>query len=404
MPYITMAVSNPMLYDRRVSAQARTLSQAGYKVTVVAAAAPNLAREEWRDGYNILRSLPPYPRGLRRFVQLLSPGDLLRYGSKPGAVLNKALLEIGGDVFHLHDLDTLACGALAARQLGVKYVYDSHELFLAELLGDRRQGSFSYGCIRRIRRWLWARLERKYIVGASCVFASNASLARALAFLYPNAPRPLPLLNCPENQLRVKPGADLSQIKERPDQVLIVYHGILGIGRGTDTIFRALTLLEDRYLLCLLGAEIGPGLEEVLQHAKSLGVDHRIHVVPPVLSDQVVSTIATADIGLVPIEPVNFNKRLAKPNKLLECLLAGLPIVGTTLPEIRNILKQVHPQGLYAPYDANGLARAIRATPTGQSAQILREDTRNLALSEYTWQNQAQVLLKAYDTLLGGPA
>ena len=392
---ITMSVSNPMTFDRRVEAAARSLAAEGHRVRVLATRGKSLPARQHKDGYQIIRCFEGYPQGKKRYKQLLRAHRLYKFGSVPGAELYASLLRHGGDVFHLHDLDTLVPGTQAAKKLGIPYIYDSHELFLGEIQGDRRE-KIRAGCAGRIRRKYWSIMEKRYILRAHSVISSNGSIGRVLKWLYPEAPDPVPILNCPTLANISPQGVNLRDIYGQNGRILLIYHGILGIGRGLATMLRSLHELDPSFVLILLGGDIGSGVEKAKAQAARLGLADRVLFHPAVPTDQVIPTIATADIGILPIEPVNFNKRLAKPNKLFECLLAGLPTVGTSLPEIKSVLEQIHKPSLFRPYDHQGLARAIRSMPLGPKSQKIRQAGRDLARARYSGEVQMERLIGIY--------
>ena len=47
---------------------------------------------------------------------------------------------------------------------------------------------------------------------------------------------------------------------------------------------------------------------------------------------------ASADLGVLILEPINLSKRLALANKIFEYMAARVPILATNLPENRRIL------------------------------------------------------------------
>ena len=100
---ITMSVSNPMTFDRRVEAAARSLAAEGHRVRVLATRGKSLPAQQHKDGYQIIRCFEGYPQGKTRYKQLCRAQQLYKFGSVPGAELYASLLRHGGDVFHLHD-------------------------------------------------------------------------------------------------------------------------------------------------------------------------------------------------------------------------------------------------------------------------------------------------------------
>src|SRR5687768_3205470 len=132
---IVMLVRNVYTHDTRVEKEARTLTDAGFEVTVVADAAPGLPERETRDGSTVIR----VPRtaaaapGLRFFLQQ--------------ARLARVLRRLQPAVLHAHDTNALIPVALAARALGIPFVYDAHDLWLGR---PRRERSRIYFAMNQL--------------------------------------------------------------------------------------------------------------------------------------------------------------------------------------------------------------------------------------------------------------
>ena len=152
---VLMFVSNPFISDPRVYAEAKSLIQAGHKVTVVAwdREKQNLPRQNW-DGIDVVRLRTKLLPKRYRFGSPLWVGFNLIlwqwHAYRLALVLNK---EKNFDVIHCHDFDTLAIGTRLKRKLGLPLIYDAHEIY-------------GYMIAKSLPRWvaniiLW--LEKRWI-------------------------------------------------------------------------------------------------------------------------------------------------------------------------------------------------------------------------------------------------
>ncbi len=127
MTHVAMIVSNPCDPDPRVEKEGAALIDAGYDVTIHA-----FDREEKReletivDGVKILRyRIGETPRGAPNMVTgarvLLG---LRKFRKKVITNLQKN----PPDIIHCHDADTLAVGLSLKSKLGIKLVFDMHDL------------------------------------------------------------------------------------------------------------------------------------------------------------------------------------------------------------------------------------------------------------------------------------
>jgi glycosyltransferase involved in cell wall biosynthesis len=301
------------------------------------------------------------------------------------------------DIYHGHDLTGLAAAVAAAdRHNGATVVYDSHEIYLESGATAEQPGW--------LRRFM-ARNERRWIGRAAALVTVNESLAAELGRRY--APRRTVVVhNCPprsddpsghevetSNPIRAATGIP-------DDEPIALYHGAFSRHRGLEELARAV-------------AE--PGLERV--HAVFLGygglraeldalaagpiAPGRIHILAAVPPDELGAWVASADVGVMAIQPSTINHRLSTPNKLFECLAAGVPVVASDFPEMRAIVcdNPGGPLGLVAaPDDVSALARAILAitdaTPAERSE--LRARCLRAAHERWNWETESAGLVDLY--------
>jgi glycosyltransferase involved in cell wall biosynthesis len=441
-----MFVLNDVRHDARVRREAATLAQAGWRVTIVgrptAADATAVEREDG-GGFEIVRvpipgrlrrwllgagggrasgpESPPAPgvrrggllgpvvRAVRRLADLpivgsLASGlDLLlrwRLGVEAWASAAAAAAP-AADAWHAHDLTGLPAALAARRRHGGRLVYDAHELF-TEAGDTARRPAWARAALRR--------LEARGIAAADAVVTVNAALAVELAALA--APATLRRLVVVHNA-PPRPPVEASDVGRRgsplrsalsldPGTPLIVYHGSFAVGRGVEVVAAA---LADPRLADVHGAFIGSGsgaaaLAEAARTGPAAG---RIHVLPPVMPDAVVDWIAGSDVGVMPIAGSTKNHRLSTPNKLFECLAAGLPIVAGDLPGIRSIIAAdagaAGPLGLLVdPLDPAAVAAAVRIlldeAPAERAAR--RDRARRAAAERWNWETESAGLLELY--------
>ena len=125
-----------------------------------------------------------------------------------------------------------------------------------------------------------------------------------------------------------------------------------------------------------------------------------LDAVPP---DDVVAWISTGDVEAIACPDATLNLRLSTPNKLFECIAAGVPPVVSDLPGMRAVvLERGGPLGaLCDPGSPATIARAIRGVlelPAPARA-ALRQRCLDAAARRWNWENQASHLLSAYDRL-----
>ena len=100
-----------------------------------------------------------------------------------------------------------------------------------------------------------------------------------------------------------------------------------------------LLLLPDFHLACV-GPE-DPSYRDTLgSNAVKKRIRNRIHFIPPVAADEVVTFISQADVSVMPIKDACLSYHYCLPNKLFESAHAGIPVVASSLPDMRTFIEQ----------------------------------------------------------------
>jgi glycosyltransferase involved in cell wall biosynthesis len=299
------------------------------------------------------------------------------------------------DIYHGHDLTGLEPAGRARRRSGGGLVYDSHEIFLE---------SGSNAARPRLLKAILARSERRWTSEADALVTVNESLAKDLGARY-RLRRTVVVHNCPARWELAVPRPDLirSATGIPPESPIALYHGSFAAHRGLEELASAI---------------LRPGLEQV--HAVYLGYGSqrrmldrmaedpryggRLHVLDAVPPENLLPWVASANVGVMPIQPSTRNHRMSTPNKLFECLAAGLPVVVSDFPEMHRIVLEAPSGPLGAvcrPDDVDDVARAIRSIvglPRDEQ-EALRARCLRVAHERWNWETEIGGLLALYADL-----
>jgi glycosyltransferase involved in cell wall biosynthesis len=379
---VAMLLENqPYPRDVRVRAEAESLTQAGYRVTVLA---PNVGGQSWTetvDGVRIRRYRLPMADGSTR-------GYLIEYGVAHVQLFFRALVELaaGARVVHIHNPpDTLFPIALVARALGRSAVFDQHDLF-PELLASRFRAS------RLVDLAVWA--QRAAARAASIVLVTNESqrdlvVRRAgrppdRVFVVRNGPRGETLASSPRSREGV-----LTEPR-------LIYVGELG---PQDGVLLLPEMLSRPSLASARLTVVGDGsCREQLERrfAAVDGLAERVRFTGHQPHWRVPELLADADIAIEPAPPSDFNN-LSTMVKIAEYLGAGLPVVAFELLETRRTAGDAvayAPDGDIAAL-ADEVAR-LAADPARRAELALAGRAR---AEELVWERSEATLLAAYSSL-----
>jgi glycosyltransferase involved in cell wall biosynthesis len=177
------------------------------------------------------------------------------------------------------------------------------------------------------------------------------------------------------------------------DVPLVVYTGGLLEWKGVDVLVDAAKALPEIYFVVAGGMEAD--VQRLRQHAAGLANLRIDGFQPP---ERVALYLAAGDVGVVPnrAQP-EISARYTSPLKVFEAMAAGLPLVASNVPSLREILAPEEEAVFVAPDDASALAQGIEAL-TSDASRREAMSRRLLARAPlHTWDARAERLLAWMD-------
>lgn len=290
---------------------------------------------------------------------------------------------------------TVALPALAARRLrGLPFVFEIRDPW-PELLRAMRIGPPP----------LWAALDR--LADAACrAAASVVALSDGMAetaLAHGAAP----------GRLHVVPnGADLDLFgpqvapwrppEAAPQEALAVYAGAHGPANGLDQLLEAAAAARDAPLRLLL---VGDGAEKprLVARAAALGLAN-LTFLDPLPKPRLAALLAAGQIGVHCLAPVPAFAEWTAPNKLMDYLAAGLPVVANQGGSAGRLLRE-GPCGIAVPPgDAAGFGRALAALAAAPSRRAaMGAAARALAVRRFDRRVQASRFCDIVETAAATP-
>lgn len=237
------------------------------------------------------------------------------------------------DVAHAHDLNTMYAAKMVKDALNSKVVYDSHELWVHRNRVGRKAV---------LEKIIDRRVEKYLIPFADEIVTVCDSIGNWLKDHYIGIPEPIIVRNMPhkmDNRELVKGIDPLGKRLNVPaGHVTMIYTGKITSGRGIEIGVEALTQIDTLHFV-LLGYGEQSYIGALEAKINELNVADRVIFCDPVPHTEVTNFIYGADFALVYIEPICLSYEYALPNKLFESIQAGIPIMGSKLVEIQNLVE-----------------------------------------------------------------
>jgi glycogen(starch) synthase len=309
------------------------------------------------------------------------------------------------DLIHANDFRMLGVGARAkirakAKGRDAKLVWDAHEFL---------PGVRPYADHQRWRPGYMAH-EREYVPYADAAITVSDDLAGMLQEAHGLAERPQVVLNTPAvehapDELTDGVPAEVPEISLRamcdlgPDVPLLVYSGSASPARGLGLMIEALPQQPGMHVALVTNNHSSGYIGGILTRARALGVMDRVHLLSYVPHWQVVPMLASADVGVIPIQHFP-NHEIALITKFFEYSHARLPLVVSDVRTMSATVRATGQGEVFKADDVDDYVRAVRAVLDDPERYRAAYDKPGL-LEGWTWAAQAEVLTSVYRRVLG---
>ena len=388
---VCIVVENlPVPLDRRVWKEACALRDAGYRVSVICPKGKGFtAGHEALDGIDIYRH--------RAWEASSKAGYIVEYSVALAAELFLALRVFARTRFRIlqacNPPDTIFLIALLLKPLGVRFIFDQHDLG-PELL-EAKFGKHSGPLYKLVRL-----LELcSFRVASTCIVTNESFRDIAIARGGKSPESVFVVRNCPDL-------ATFRRSQHRDDNrsgrsLLVVYVGFMGTQDGLDLLLDSIVHIvkrenrQDTHFLLVGGGTVLPELQVYIAQK---GLSAFVTLTGQVSHDEVVTYLSQADVGVAP-DPKNAMNDNSSMIKIFEYMAFGLPVVLFDLKEGRRTAGAA---ALYAvPNDPVDFAQQITTLLNSvKLREELGECGRRRIEERLNWDIEKASLVRAYETAL----
>jgi glycosyltransferase involved in cell wall biosynthesis len=377
-------------WDVRVEKVARSLTEAGHEVHLVARNRQRLPLRESLSEAEVYR-LKPWPLLGKKlddatmFPAFFNPRWL--YTISRTARRSKA------DVILVRDLPLAPSAIWAGRQLGIPVVLDMAENYPAMLRGrvELAVHGPADALLRNataaaaVERWVLARIDHVLVV-----VEESRDRLRALGV----EDRRITVVSNTPALARLEELAPKEH--DASGSLELIYLGLLEAPRGIGVMLDALAICKENEISARLTV-LGDGRERPVFEARAsaLGLDeHWVRFLGRVPYVEAVRLLQHADVGVIPhVASDHWNTTI--PNKLFDYMAGGLAVLTSDAKPAARVVRETGAGIVFRDGDANDCANAIRQLADASFRTQCGQNGRVSVATLYNWDRDSARMLDA---------
>jgi len=384
---VCMHVLERVRTDGRVLREAMTLVEEGFAVTIVDIESERSCPvEEDIHGIHVKHIIMP---GWFNYSWHFNPWFLVTAIRMLFRCILR-LIQTPADIYHVHDAKALPACYVAALLRRKPLIFDAHELPLAGK-------TIRWRGLSRVSRYLIAGM----VPHCAGVITVSPPIAHEISKRYH-----YPKVSLIRNILPYRAIPRSDRLRQHlgfgPEVLIALYQGNIQPDRQLHRLVRAATFLKQDMVIVLMGKHIGSTAAELEALANREGVAERVKILPQVPYEELLEWTASADIGLCVLSPnYSLNIRWCLPNKLFEYLMAGLPVLATSLDAVADVLRTYDVGRIVSSLKPEDIGAAINEMLADRDALAsMRRNALEAVQHDLCWEKERQQLIRLYQDIL----
>lgn len=364
-----VSVINDLVTDQRVHKACMVLTEKGYEVLLVG--------RQKRDSL----TLNERPYRTRRMKLVFEKGVMFYAEFQMRLFL--FLLFRKKHLLYSNDLDTLWPNYSNHKLSGAKIIYDSHEIFceVPELVHTP------------LKKRIWERLEKRIVPKLKYCITVNSSIAKWFEDKYKVKFNVVRNIGNPSPVTIIKSRKELGLPVDK--KIVLIQGAGINIDRGAEETLEAMQYIENTLLLIIGGGDV---IETLKVNAVWKNLKEKVMFKSKMPADELYHYTCNADLGLTIDKDNNINYRFSLPNKVFDFINAGVPILASALPEIKNIIDTYKIGDFISSHHPEHIAQKIDEMLHAPGYQVWKQNTLN-AKQENNWQLEKKVLEEVIDSI-----
>ena len=353
--HIAIVYLGNFFFDARLINMSLSLQQNNYRVTII-----DIHTTRFQNAlFNNINFSP---------IKLQNPGKLkyLEFHRKAKALLKKNQYDIiiSGDLYSL----SAVC---AFKNKTKKIIYDCREIYF-ELAAHINKPLYKYWNYKFERYYL------KYVDQVMVTANTDLHYLKETYQKFKNLKWNI-IYNYPYSLKKLE---NVSHIHFNKNNIKIIYQGVLQKGRGIKLLLDVARFNKHIDAIIVGGGEHE---EYYKQYSKKHNICNNVFFIDMVPYLELLNITSHCDIGWAVITKQGLSNKFALPNKLFEYLMARLPVIGSDLPNIANVVMKYDVGKIVTNISINTITKTVNDIYKNKS---LYQYNAQIASQYFNWDAQ----------------
>ena len=282
------------------------------------------------------------------------------------------------DILVANDLDTLPANFLVSKIRGLSLVYDSHEYFteVPELINREKTRNFWL----RIEKFILPRLQFAYTVSQHIADIYNCNYGTGFEVIH----------NYP---VRKKSPISFNLPFIIGGDKILLYQGAVNVGRGLELLIDVVEGMENVIFVIAGDGDIRESLEKTVKLKK---LENKVFLIGKIPFEQLHGLTQKAHAGVSLEEDLGLNYRFALPNKLFDYIQAGIPVLVSSLPEMKKVVEKYKIGIIAENREKEQIRTLLDLLLFDEMKRAMWKKGLEQAAKDLCWENEESRLLRIY--------
>ncbi len=241
------------------------------------------------------------------------------------------------------------------------------------------------------KKKLWERIEKRIVPKLKHCITVNKSIAKWFEDKYKVKFSVVRNIGNPPPVAAIKTREELGLPTDK--KIVLIQGAGINIDRGAEETLEAMQYIENTLLLIIGGGDV---IETLKVNAVWKNLKEKIMFKAKMPAEDLYHYTCNADLGLTIDKNNNINYRFSLPNKVFDFINAGVPILASPLPEIKNVIDSYHIGDFIASHDPKHIADKMNEMLRSPEYTVWKQNTIK-ARQENSWQLEKKVLEEVID-------